>query len=149
MKSTGRRRWRSAVGLPVLLLPALAGCFHTTIRSGLPPGLEAERHQARWRSNLFLGTGPLDLSPPLSSLCPEGWAEIRSYTDVIQGLVALISVGLYAPHTTTVVCATPGSPKVAPLVIEPPSFGSAAVYPPVVVSAFPPPPPEPRLPPGR
>ena len=103
-------RWQ----LSLLALALLgSGCYRTTVRSGLPPSTAAEGYENRWQSGWFLGalrgSGPHELS----ALCPDGWAEVHTRGNFVTGLVTLASLGIYAPHQLTVVCASiPGPPPV-------------------------------------
>jgi hypothetical protein len=91
----------------LVLFVALAatGCYTTTMRSGKPVGEAPLAADDRWHSGFLGGTqeasGPYDLS----QLCPDGWAEIRTKTSFGNGLVELLTVGVYNPQTVDVKCA--------------------------------------------
>lgn len=95
--------------LALMLALCTAGCFRTTVRSGHPPSDPAEGFEQRWHSG-WLG-GAVEASGPhdLARACPNGWAQIETKTDASQGLVTLLTLGIYAPQTVTVVCAAPRS----------------------------------------
>jgi hypothetical protein len=84
---------------------ASAGCFTTTVRSGQPPAEAPAGWQQRWHSGWLLGaieaSGPHDLA----EACPHGWSQIDTSTDPSQALITLLTLGVYAPQTVTVVCA--------------------------------------------
>jgi hypothetical protein len=130
-----------AVGLVVW---ATAGCFRTTVRSGLPPGDVPAGYDEKWHSTWLLGAVETSGPYALDALCPGGWAELGTHTNLLQGLVTAVSYGIYTPQTVTIVCAAPGA--AAP----PPRDGYAPLpapatssYPPAPVrNTYPPPPPE-------
>jgi hypothetical protein len=113
---------------------ALSGCFTTTIQSGYVPGHAPLEARERWHSGFVLGiaeaSGPYDLE----RICPNGWAEVKTETSFFNGVVELITSGVYNPQTVTVRCAAE---------IEPP-HGYTSVPPP---PPMPPPPPAPVAPP--
>jgi hypothetical protein len=100
-----------------IVLGALAatGCFKSSVRSGLPPSEPPEYYDDLWHSG-WLG-GAIEASGPhdLASICPQGWSQIDTKTDASQGFVTLITLGIYAPQSVTVVCAkAPSSKTLAP-----------------------------------
>ncbi len=100
--------------LCVGLLLVCSACYRTTVRSGLPPGAAADKHENRWHSGWLLGAVQSSGPHEISHLCPNGWAEIHTRGNFVTGLVTLMTVGIYAPHQITIVCAAaPGPPPVA------------------------------------
>ncbi len=97
---------------------SLSGCYRTSVYSGLPPAEPAEGLSERWHSGWLLGaiesSGPHDLA----RACPAGWSVIETHTDASQGLVTLITLGIYAPQTVTVVCAADRSQPLAPPAVQ-------------------------------
>lgn len=91
--------------LALALLLAASGCYTTSISSGKPLGKVAPDADDTWHSGLV--TGGIDLSGDydLKSLCPNGWAEIRTETSVMNEIVELATYRLYAPQTVRVTCA--------------------------------------------
>lgn len=102
----------------LLLVLGASGCYTTSISSGKPLGKVAPDADDTWHSGLL--TGGIDLSGDydLKRLCPNGWAEIRTETSVLNEIVELATYRLYAPQTVRVTCAAPGRP---PLLSEPAS----------------------------
>jgi hypothetical protein len=94
---------KSAVALAALALLS-SGCFRTTVRSGAPPDKVAAGHDQRWHGGYLLGaveaSGPHDLS----AACPEGWAQIELETRPLQTLATVLTLGIYAPQSETIVC---------------------------------------------
>lgn len=100
-------RRKAIAALGALLL---SGCFQTTLRSGHPPGEAPPGYDRRWHSGWVVGAletgGPHDLA----RVCPEGWAQIETTTDPSQALVTLLTIGIYAPQSVTVICRVPAPP---------------------------------------
>ena len=90
----------------VALSLALSGCWRTTIRSGLPPGEEAKDYDERVHQALVLGTLETRKPHALADLCPMGWSEIHVRKGFLNGLLTVITLGIYSPQTVTVVCST-------------------------------------------
>jgi len=124
---------------------AVGGCYRATVRSGLPPGNVPDAYDDRWHSGWFLGAVETSGPYPLEEICKEGWAEVHTSTNLLQGLLAFLTYGIYTPQTVTVVCALSNAPHAPPVAGEaplPPAATSA--YPPSpATSAYPPPPPKP------
>lgn len=101
---------RARIGIVLAALSA-AGCFKSSVRSGLPPSDPPEEYDDLWHAG-WLG-GVIEASGPhdLASICPHGWAQIDTKTDASQGFVTLITLGIYAPQNVTVVCAARPSAK--------------------------------------
>ncbi len=105
----------NAIKLGLVLVTAFAasGCYTTTIRSGRPAGQAPMEADARWHSGFLLGnqeaSGPYDMD----RICPEGWATIDTETSFGNGVVELVTVGVYNPQTVTVTCAAPAPKQTA------------------------------------
>ena len=93
-----------------LCLFAISGCFRTTVRAGHAPADPPEAWDRRWHSGWVVGiieaSGPHDLA----RICPGGWAQIETETDPSQALVTLLTIGIYAPQSVTVICRTKAAP---------------------------------------
>jgi hypothetical protein len=105
----------------------VAGCHTTTLRSGLPaasaPTLE---YDERWHSGLIAGIAELSGPYSLAAACPHGWAEIKTETSFLNGLVQALTWSIYNPQSVTVVCAAspamPGQDVVGPAPAIPPEL---------------------------
>lgn len=115
------------VAVLALGLLTTTGCFTSHVRSGLPVGQAPVEGRERWHSGFVLGvaeaSGPYDLA----HMCPQGWAEITTETSFWNGLVDMVTSGIYNPQTITVRCAalppppgTPGAPSMPPPGVLPP-----------------------------
>jgi hypothetical protein len=99
---------------------ALSGCYSTTMHSGLPKGEVARNADDRWHSGFVLGTQDADGPYDIDELCPNGWSEIKTETSFGNGLVEVLTVGIYNPQTVRVVCAAEPT-STAKLEQKPPS----------------------------
>ncbi|MBX3182014.1 MAG: hypothetical protein KIT72_10850 [Polyangiaceae bacterium] len=123
---------RTLEALSVALLTLLAtGCFREHAYSGLPPGDPAPRADERWHHGALWGLVNISGTYRLKELCPGGWAELHAKTDVAHGALTLLTAGLYAPKSVTVICAAPAEPaqaeaSSAPIHRAPPSKPAAS-----------------------
>ncbi len=105
MKQGGwRKTWVRSVGLfaPVLVL---LGCFeHTiTVGAGAPSGQVV--HQ-EWDHHWLGGLIDPDQELELQEVCPSGNATIHGEMSFLNGLVGILTGGIYMPTTVTVRCDT-------------------------------------------
>jgi len=79
----------------------------TTIRSGRAPLFAAPGWEERWHHEFFLGLDedPGPVRPEV--LCPNGWSQVETHIDPLQGAIALLTLGIYTPSTVSVICADP------------------------------------------
>lgn len=91
---------------PLALAVVLAGCYHTTVETGLPPGTQTLERE--WASAWIYG-----LVPPAvvetASRCPNGVARMETQISFLNGLVGVLTFGIFTPMTLTVTCAGPDS----------------------------------------
>ena len=96
---------RSLFLLAAFAAISATGCYSTTLRSGLPAGEKPMEGEQRWHSGFLGGTqeasGPYDVA----EMCPHGWSEIKTETSFANGVVDLVTVGVYNPQTVDVTCA--------------------------------------------
>ena len=137
------RRWSLVAALGIGL--AVVGCYRTTVRSGLPPGDTPEAYDDNWHNGWLLGAVETSGPYALDRICPNGWAEVHSSFNVLQGLLSLITYGIYTPQSVTIVCAAERPPGPPPREGYPPRPAPAgSTYPPPPTSSgYPPPPPRP------
>lgn len=126
---------RTIIGL-ALASPVLAsGCYTMTVRTPIEAAPATVEYDERWHHGALLGiveiSGPYDLS----KACPQGgWAEITTETSFLNGLLELLTSGIYASQTVSVRCAaaaasaapsapapaTPPVPPSTPPAVDPP-----------------------------
>jgi hypothetical protein len=94
-----RKRW---VGLSLLALSS-AACFHQVVNTGRAAG--ATTVDKPWVSTWLWGlvaAQPVDVRQE----CPGGVAVITTEQSFVNGLVSVITIGIYTPQHVTVTCAT-------------------------------------------
>jgi hypothetical protein len=95
---------QSAFWLGLWMLAA-SGCYTTTLRSGLTAAPATLEYDSRWHHGVFWGIAEISGPYDLSEVCPQGWAEIKTETSFLNGLLYSLSGSLYAPQTVTIHCA--------------------------------------------
>lgn len=86
---------------------ALSGCYTTTVRSGKQPATATIEYDERWHHGFVWGIAEVSGPYDLSQACPGGWAEIKTETSFVNGLVEAVTSGIYSPQTVTIRCALP------------------------------------------
>jgi hypothetical protein len=79
---------------------ALSGCYTVRYQTQTPAG--ARVHEERESFFLWGLVGAADVD--LDAICPEGPAVWQNEANFVDGLLTLITFGLYAPRTVTVWC---------------------------------------------
>jgi len=101
--------------LLLALFPLLAGCYHATISTGARPS--TVKIEKRWASGWIYG-----LVPPSAietrETCPAGVAQVDTQQSFANGLVNLLTFGIYTPMEIVVTCAE-GSEEDLPLATSP------------------------------
>jgi len=83
-----------------------SGCYTTRIHNGAAQAESASmEYDEKWHSGFINGivevSGPYDLA----KVCPNGWAEIKTETTFLNGVVNAITSPIYNPQSVTVRCA--------------------------------------------
>jgi hypothetical protein len=89
----------------VLAWCGTAGCYTTTLQSGLAPAPPTIEYDEKWHSGVILGIAELSGPYDLQKICPNGWAQIKTETSFVNGLVELVTTGIYSPQSVTIRCA--------------------------------------------
>ena len=89
------------LGLAAMLL-TLSACFHATIQTGLSPS--DQTIQEKWASGWIYGLVPPATVETMQG-CPAGVARVETRQSFTNGLVGLITFGIYTPMEITVTCA--------------------------------------------
>ena len=108
--------------LALLAATSAAGCYTATVRSARPASPPTVANDERWHHGVIWGIAEISGPYDLSEACPQGWAEITTETSFLNGLLELITSGIYASQTVTVRCAVgsdaaasaPSAPAPAP-----------------------------------
>jgi hypothetical protein len=91
----------------VLTVGALAGCYHATIETGLPPGTQT--FEKPWASAWVFGLVPPQ-TVETASRCPNGVARVETQLSFLNQLVNILTIGIYTPMTIEITCAGPDMP---------------------------------------
>ncbi len=91
-----------------VLAASLSSCYSTTITSGKPAAPAGIEYDEKWHHGLVWGIAEVSGPYNLQEVCPEGWSEIKTETSFLNGLVEMVTGGIYSPQTITVRCAAGG-----------------------------------------
>ncbi len=86
----------------VAMLLMLSACYHATIQTGLSPS--AQTIEDKWASGWIYGLVPPATVQTMQG-CPAGVAQVETQQSFTNGLVALITLGIYTPMEIIVTCA--------------------------------------------
>jgi hypothetical protein len=128
------RRWVTrgfGIGIGVISCIGAVGCFTSVVKSGAPAAAAPIEYDEKWHSGIIFGLAELSGPYDLSRVCPNGWAEIKTETSFVNGLVQWVTFNIYNPQTVSVRCASGSAPAIVPGMV------------PVPPGAMPPPPPPP------
>jgi len=88
------------------LLLMSAGCYHASIESGRKPG--NDKIEKDWASGWAWGlVGPEPIEA--QSTCTSGLSKVETEHSFLNGLVGVVTLGIYTPMHLTVTCATGAS----------------------------------------
>lgn len=97
-------KWKGAL-LVVACLCMLAGCYHATVDTGLPPSVTVIKQA-------FASSWIYGLVPPktveAAAKCPNGVARVETQLSFVNQLVGFLTLGIYTPMEITVTCAAGG-----------------------------------------
>jgi len=96
------RRPPLVLGFAVLVVLTTA-CFHQKVHSGLTPSdsVVQREYVATW----LWGIVPADTIDTRRE-CPSGVATVETRQTFLNGLVAVLTLGIYTPQSLRVTCAT-------------------------------------------
>ena len=83
----------------------LAGCYHATINTGLPPGNQTI--EKPWAAGFVYGLVPPS-TVEAASECANGVARVETKLSFLNQLVAGITLGIFTPMAIQVTCASGG-----------------------------------------
>ncbi len=87
----------------------LTGCYHATVRTGAP--MSNEKVEKKWASGWIYGIVP-PAAVETASKCPAGVAQVDTQQSFTNGLVGMLTLGIYTPMEIVVTCAASGSAEV-------------------------------------
>lgn len=93
-------------GTPALALLALwfAGCYRAVVDTGRAP--TATVVEQPWKSTFVFGLIPAS-EIDTAAECPGGIARVETHQSFLNGLVFVLSAGLYTPQHVRITCAAP------------------------------------------
>lgn len=91
--------------LLLALLPALGGCYHATVNTGMTPG--SQMISQPWATSLIYGLVPPS-TVEASSQCRNGVARVETQISFLNYVASAVTLGIYSPMTITVTCASGG-----------------------------------------
>jgi hypothetical protein len=92
---------------------ALTGCYHAVIQTGRPESSDVI--SLKWANSFVYGLVP----PPVletASRCTNGVAKVETQHSFLNGLVGIITFGIYTPIQLDVTCAARGTASAAPVI---------------------------------
>ena len=85
-----------------LTLSTSAACYHAVVETGRPAGTTVV--QKNWVNTFVFGlvaAQPIDVT----AQCPGGVAKVETQQTFVNGLVGLVTLGIYTPQSATITCA--------------------------------------------
>jgi hypothetical protein len=98
------RRLFSALALGCTIVTA--GCYHQVIHSGRPAGSTVIERP--WTSTWIFGLVRAEEINTVAE-CPTGVATVESQRSFANGLVGLLTLGIYTPVSVRITCAASGA----------------------------------------
>ena len=89
------------LGLVAMLL-TLSACYHATVQTGLSPS--AQTIEEKWASGWIYGLVPPATVQTMQG-CPAGVARVETRQSFANGLVGILTFGIYTPMEIVVTCA--------------------------------------------
>jgi hypothetical protein len=132
------------IAAALAIVAGAGGCYTSLVKSGAPAAPATIEYDEKWHSGLIVGIAELSGPYDLSKICPNGWAEIKTETSFLNGLVQAVTWGIYNPQSVTVRCA--GGPAGTPGLALPPGAPPPSMAP-LPAQPLPPAAPEPAGPP--
>lgn len=94
------------LALLVSLTIVATACYHQVVRTGAPPsGTVIERP---WTATFVFGLVPATAINTAAE-CPAGVAVVETQQTFLNGLVGVLTLGIYTPQTVRITCAAGGS----------------------------------------
>ena len=95
-------RWKTVV-LGALVLASTTACFRQVVQTGRAPSETIV--QQKWVSTWIFG---LVAATPIDARtnCPSGVATVETLTSFPNGLLSVLTLGIWAPQTVQITCAS-------------------------------------------
>ena len=85
-------------------LTVLGACYRATIETGLTPSTKVL--EQKWASSWIYGLVP-PKTVETASRCPDGIAKVETHLSFLNGVVHILTLGIYTPMDIRVTCALP------------------------------------------
>lgn len=97
--------------LALAALTTTTACFHAVVETGRAPS--ATVVQKPWVNTFVFG---LVAAPEIdvTAQCPRGVAKVETQQTFVNGLVGLLTLGIYTPQSATITCAAGAGVAVTP-----------------------------------
>jgi hypothetical protein len=82
-----------------------SGCYHQVVRTGAPPGTVVIDRP--WTATYLFGLIPASAINTAAE-CPSGIAIVETQQTFVNGLVGVLTLGIYTPQTVQITCAAAG-----------------------------------------
>jgi hypothetical protein len=91
------------LALTAAVVAMTTACFHQTVQSGLEPSTTVVERQfvATWLWGI-VPAEPIDMRQS----CPSGVATVETEQSFLNGLVGVLTIGIYSPQRLRVTCAS-------------------------------------------
>lgn len=90
------------LALLVAITVLASACFHQVVRTGAPPG--GTVIERPWTATYILGLVPATAINTAAE-CPAGVAVVETQQTFLNGLVGVLTLGIYTPQTVRITCA--------------------------------------------
>lgn len=97
---------RGGIALPLAIMVIATGCYNQVVRTGAAPsGTVIERP---WTATYIFGLVPAT-AINTAAACPSGVAIVETQQSFANGLVGVLTLGIYTPQTVRITCAAGGT----------------------------------------
>ena len=93
---------RSLHSLTAVALLGAAGCYHAVVETGRQPAPTVVERP--WVNTFVFGLVPAPVID-VSAQCPGGIARVETQQTFLNGLVGVLTFGIYTPQSATITCA--------------------------------------------
>lgn len=98
---------RKTLLMPVAVVLLFTGCYHATVHTAAPDTPTMPNPKAQWKHGWIEGLVP---PSPVNGTeeCPNGVARVETELSFVNGLVRVLTLGIYTPMTVKVICIAEG-----------------------------------------
>lgn len=88
----------------LLAIAVTGGCYHATVNTGIEP---AAPRVSMWKHSFIYGLVPMSPVDAKKVCGDRGVARVETSQPFVQGLVTLLTSGIYTPWEVAVTCGRP------------------------------------------